>query len=100
MTSTLSDLSIYTYSENMVSRQIEGELFIVPIVAGICDAEDSLLTLNKTGKAIWTKIDGKTTLKEIIKKISLEFKVSKAQAKKDVGDFITTLLEKRMVVEV
>ena len=38
--------------EKSLEREIEGELIIVPLVAGIGDADDELFTLNETGKAI------------------------------------------------
>ena len=43
---------IYSPSEDIVAREIEGELIIVPLVAGIGDMEDELFTMNDTGKAI------------------------------------------------
>ena len=44
--------AVYTPSEDIVAREIEGEIIIVPLVAGIGDMEDELYTLNDTGKAI------------------------------------------------
>ena len=43
---------IYIPSEDVVARLIEGELIIVPLVAGIGDMDDELFTLNETGRAI------------------------------------------------
>jgi len=40
-------------SEDVVAREIEGDMIIVPLVAGIGNADDELYTLNETGKAIW-----------------------------------------------
>jgi len=40
----------YIPSEDVVAREIEGELIIVPLAAGIGDLEDELYTLNETGK--------------------------------------------------
>jgi hypothetical protein len=33
-------------SEDVVTREIEGEIIIVPLVAGIGDLEDELVTIN------------------------------------------------------
>ena len=45
-------------SQGVVAREIEGEIVIVPVTAGIGEAEDELYTLNETGqasaKAGWT----------------------------------------------
>ena len=40
----------------------EGEIIIVPVVAGIGDVADELFTLNVTGKAIWEQLDGQRNL--------------------------------------
>ena len=45
--------AIYAPSEDIVAREIEGELIIVPLVSGIGDMEDELYTMNETGRAIW-----------------------------------------------
>ena len=41
----------YKASEEVVAREIEGELIIVPLTSGIGDMEDELFTLNETGRA-------------------------------------------------
>jgi len=45
--------SVCVPSEDVVSREIEGELIIVPIASGIGDMDDELYTLNDPGRAIW-----------------------------------------------
>jgi hypothetical protein len=47
----------YAVSEDVVAREIEGEIIIVPLVAGIGDMEYELYTLNETGKAVWARLD-------------------------------------------
>ena len=44
---------MYVPSEDIVAREIEGELIIVPLAAGIGDMEDELFSLNETGREIW-----------------------------------------------
>ena len=53
---------IYVPSEDIVAREIEGEVIIVPLVAGIGDMDDELYTLNETGQAIWRLLDGRKNL--------------------------------------
>jgi len=38
--------SAYAVSEDVVAREIEGQVIIVPLTAGIGDMEDELYTLN------------------------------------------------------
>ena len=59
---TISIEAVYIPSDDVVAREIEGELIIVPLVAGIGDMEDELFTLNETGKAVWKRLDGKENL--------------------------------------
>jgi hypothetical protein len=92
--------AIYVPSENIVAREIEGELIIVPLVSGIGDMEDELFTLNNTGRAIWDKLDGKTRLKDLVVYLSKEFEDTKSEIEKDVIGLVGELLKRRMVVEV
>lgn len=90
----------YFPSEDVVAREIEGELIIVPLVAGIGNMEDELFTLNDTGRAIWKRLDGKKNLKEVVEELSAEFETSAGEIEKDVIGFVEELLKRRMVVEV
>jgi len=96
-----ADLSkVYVPSEDIVAREIEGEIIIVPIVAGIGNIEDELYALNDPGKAIWKKLDGKKTLKNIIEEFSQEFESPKNQIEEDVIGLVEELLKRKMLVEV
>ena len=60
-------------SENIVAREIEGELIIVPLISGIGDLDDELFTMNETGKAIWRMLDGNNTLERIVDTLVKEY---------------------------
>ena len=64
MTDSVSLQTVCAPSDDIVAREIEGEIIIVPLVAGIGDADDELYTLNETGQAIWAHLDGQKTLAE------------------------------------
>ena len=98
MASKVSLDDVYYQSENVVARDIEGELIIVPLVAGIGDIDDALYTLNPTGKAIWTALDGRRTLRTIAEELALEYDASGAQIEADVIGLVTELLNRRMLV--
>jgi hypothetical protein len=63
----------YVPSDDIVAREIEGEIIIVPLVSGIGDMEDKLFTLNETGRAIWYRLDGQKSLKSVVEELSVEF---------------------------
>ncbi len=91
---------IYAPSEDVVAREIEGEIIIVPITSGIGDLEDEIFTLNETGRAIWDKLDGKRSLKQVTKDLSLVFKGSPEDIEKDIIGLVKELLKRKMLVEV
>ncbi|MEA3326029.1 MAG: PqqD family protein [Chloroflexota bacterium] len=90
---------IYHPSDVIVAREIEGELIIVPLVAGIGDMEDELFTLNETGKAIWDRLDGKTSLEEVIADIEQDFQANPGEIKNDVLGLVGELVKRRMLIE-
>jgi hypothetical protein len=89
----------YVPSEDVVAREVQGEFIIIPITSGIGDLEDEIFTLNETGRAIWDKFDGKTSLKDVAKDLSFEFEVSPDEIEKDVIGLAEELLKRRMLVE-
>jgi hypothetical protein len=90
----------YVPSEDIVAREIEGELIIVPLVSGIGNMEDELFTLNDTGKTIWNKLDSQKSLKVLVEELYTEFEDPKDEIEKDVIGLVGELLKRRMVVEV
>lgn len=91
--------AVYAPSGDVVAREIEGEIIIVPLVSGIGDMEDELFTLNKTGRAIWEKLDGKKDLKKVVEDLSAEFEASPKKIEKDIIGFVEELLKRRILIE-
>lgn len=89
----------YAPSEDLVCREIEGELIIVPLVAGMGDMEDELFTLNETGRTMWAKLDGKKSLKTVAEELSAEYKASSGEIERDVIGLAEELLKRKMIVE-
>jgi len=89
----------YVPSKDIVAREIEGELIIVPLVSGIGDMEDELYTLNKTGRAIWDRLNGRASLKDVVEELSGEFDDPESEIEKDVIGLISELLKRGIVVQ-
>ncbi len=85
-------------SENVVAREIEGELLIVPLAAGIGDSDDELYTLNPTGQAIWQRLDGRRTLREVAAALVEEFNAPLAKVETDVLGLASELARRGMLV--
>lgn len=89
----------YRPSEDVVVREIEGEIVIVPLASGIGDIEDELLSLNETGRAIWERLDGSRPLAEVVADLEAEYEDDGGLVRSDVVGFIQELFDRRMIVE-
>jgi hypothetical protein len=85
-------------SDDVVAREIEGDLIIVPLVAGIGDTEDELYTMNETGKAIWSLLDGQRTLGAVAEELAAEFSAPVGEVAKDVSGLMNELIRRKMVL--
>jgi hypothetical protein len=92
--------SVYAPSDDVVAREIEGELIIVPLVAGIGDLEDELFTLNETGRAIWDRLDGEMNLSEVVADLVAAYDAQPSEIERDVVGLVKELVRRRMLVEV
>jgi hypothetical protein len=81
-----------------VAREIEGEVIIIPLVSGIGDEEDELYTLNPTGQAIWRKLDGQRTLKDVAALLAGEFDAPLAELENDVLGFASAMVRRGILV--
>ena len=79
-----------------MTREIAGEMIIVPIRSGIGDL-DSIYTLNEVGTAVWQLINGQRTIAEIVAAIATDFEVTREQAERDVLEFIGALQAEGLV---
>lgn len=90
----------YQPSEDIVAREIEGELIIVPLTAGIGDTEDDLFTLNETGKDIWALLNKGKSLLEIVADLTKAYEGDTENIEKDVEGFVSELLNRGMLTEI
>ena len=97
---SISTEGVYKPSDDVVAREIEGEIIIVPLVAGIGDMEDELFTLNDTGKAIWDKLDGQRSLADVVTALTPEFEAEEGAIERDVLGLVAELVERKMLVAV
>jgi predicted aconitase with swiveling domain len=91
--------AVYESSEDIVAREIEGEIIIVPLVRGIGDAEEDLFSLNETGRAFWKLLDGKRTLAAIVAELEKIYAAPPGGIKKDIHGLATELLKRRIIRE-
>jgi hypothetical protein len=89
---------VFCPSEDVVAREIEGEIIIVPLVAGIGDMDDELFTLNETGREVWQLLDGKRTLAQVAEELTGSFQAPEGKIEGDVLGLVTELARRKMVV--
>ena len=82
--------SILSQSTSIVTRKTGNEYVLVPITNNIADM-NSVYTLNETGAFIWEHIDGKRTIEEIIKELTVEYDIDSANAETDVLTFVENM---------
>ena len=89
----------YRHSENVIAREIEGELIIVPIASGVSQGDEELYTLNESGRAVWTYLDGTKTLQEIVDALVADYDANSELIARDVRGLVGELLSRHIVVE-
>lgn len=97
MDSSLTLDSICAPSEDVVAREIEGEMIIVPLATGIGDMDDELYALNETGKAIWGRMDGTRSLRQVAGELAAEYNAPIADIERDVLGLVSELARRKMV---
>lgn len=83
---------IYQKDPSMVSREIVGEVILVPIRQNVGDLEN-IFTLNETAARAWELIDGVRTFGDILQHIVEEFDVEPVEAQQDFSDLLAQLEE-------
>jgi hypothetical protein len=80
----------YQKDPSMVSREVAGEMILVPIRQNVGDLE-SIYTLNETAARIWALIDGQRSMREIRDQIVEEFDVGEDEAQRDLIELLGQL---------
>ena len=63
----------------------------------LTESGEQLHTLDQTGTYVWSEIDGKKTLGQILDKLCDEYDVTRDRAQADLQEFIGALEEKEIV---
>lgn len=99
MTNKIGIKDVFSISEDVVAREIEGELIIIPLKAGVGNIEENLYTLNATGREIWKNLDGEKTIGGIAETLGERFNSDPGIIIKDIIGLISELLKRRMVTK-
>ena len=91
--------SVYLPSEKVITREIEGELIIVPIESGVADFDDALYSLNDTGSVIWNLLDRRRTVNNICSILSESYSAPLAEIEKDALLLLEKLLSLGIIIK-
>ncbi|MFC1948009.1 PqqD family protein [Chloroflexota bacterium] len=83
---------VYTKNSNIVTREVAGEMVLVPILKGVSDLAE-IYTMDKVGARIWELIDGVVTVEQITNIITTQYRVTQEQAEADILEFLAELEE-------
>lgn len=81
----------FVKSRDFVQRNVAGECLLIPIRRRLTEA-NSLYVLNETGAAIWGRLDGTRSLRDITGDLLDEYEVSPEQLERDVQELLNDLL--------
>jgi hypothetical protein len=84
--------------ENVVRREIAGEVFLIPIRGRLADLH-RLYVMDPVGDWIWEHLDGTRSRDEMVSVIRDRFSVDPDQAAADLDDFIQELWEAGLLEE-
>jgi len=91
-------MKVFEKTDNIVSRRIAGELFLVPISGDLANMQ-RIFTLTAVAEFIWEKLDGRMNLNEIRRHVLSRFEVPEGQAEADIKEFVTELLKEGLTRE-
>ncbi len=100
MSEGVSGAQVFEPSPDLVVRDIEGQIVLVPLTSGVGDLEAELFSLNETGKAVWEHLDGKRSVDEVIAGLQAEYEDPDGEIPGHVGALLTELAARGMVVDV
>ena len=92
-------MKVFQRTQNIVSRRVAGELFLVPVAGNLADMQ-RIFTLTKVGEFIWDRLDGQRSSGDILNDVVEQFDVDEKQAESDIQAFVTELLAEGLVQEV
>ena len=80
----------FSKKSDLVTRSITGETIIVPVQGHVGDL-DSIYTLNEVGSVVWEKIDGETSVSQIIDAVNREYEVTRGETEADIIELLESL---------
>lgn len=78
--------------DDVIIREIAGEVFLVPIRGKLADLQE-LFVLDPVGEWVWQRLDGSSTLESLTEELVATFEVEPPVAALDLQGFLRELAE-------
>jgi hypothetical protein len=95
--------AVYAPTQDIVAREIEGEIIIIPLTAAIAgpgEESNVLFTLNKTGRAVWKGLDGRRSLRTLVDELAGRFDAPRSEIEADTLGLVEELARRLILVRV
>lgn len=89
----------YRRSPNVVCRQVGAESVLVPIRQNVGDL-DFVYTLSPVAARVWSMLDGKNEVDEIVNAICDEYDVDATTASSDLSELLSDLSDAALISQV
>ncbi len=99
MSDGVSQDQVFKPSPELVVRDIEGQIVLVPLSSGVGDLEAELFSLNDTGKAVWDLLDGVRSVGAIVAQLQSAFEDPDGEIPGHVTALLAELSERGMIVD-
>jgi len=87
----------YVPASDVLSHDVDGELFVLPLRLRADGSLPGVFALNSTGRAVWELLDGCRSLREIAYLLSQQYGVPISQVEQEVGDLMGELLSDQVL---
>ena len=84
----------YSHNPDAISREVDGEVLIVPALGEVLDLDDVFYRLgDHVSVRVWALLADPLTLDALVERVTHEFEVDAAVAREDLGRFLTELVD-------
>ena len=77
--------------EGFVLREVAGDIVVIP--SGDTLDLNMMITLNETGRFLWTKLEAGAEMPELVQALTQEYEVSEQDAERHIEKFVAKLNE-------
>ncbi len=95
----MNPTAVYAKHPDYVQRDVAGECILVPVRRSLKDS-NSIYVLNETGAALWQRLDGICTVRDICAAFLEDYDVAPDQLHQDFDTLLADLLSIQAIQEV